>query len=102
MDEKEVKMLGTKEVAAKLKVDAKLLRQVLRANNKGAANEGSRYQWKPDENLSKLKAQIDDFLKKQAERKKAAAKSAPDPEPEETEEETSADEIFEEEGSRRL
>ncbi len=60
----ETKMLGTKEVAAQVKVEPRYLRVLLR-RIKGKA-PGDRYQWKPD----------DPFLKKlpgliKAEEKKA-------------------------------
>ena len=71
-EKKEEKTLGTAEVAAKLKVTPKFLRVVLRANAK-KENEGVRYQWKPDEDLSKLKTMISEYEERQKERAKNAA-----------------------------
>jgi hypothetical protein len=50
-------MLGTKEVAARLKIEPRYLRVVLRSLGKGTG--GERYQWKEnDPFLSKLPALI--------------------------------------------
>ncbi len=66
--------LGTKEVAAKLGVEPKFLRAVLRSNDRGSA--GERYSWKPDDPLTKEKKLIADYQAKQEERKANAAKDA--------------------------
>ncbi len=71
--------LGTKEVAAKLGIKPAALRRYLRSKGKGGNGEYTRYSWKPEEDLSKLKA---DFAKYQDSNKKKAkpakkAKTAP-------------------------
>jgi hypothetical protein len=63
------KTLSAKEVAAKLKLDPKRFRAVLRKIN-GKSNKGARYEWKPgDPFLKKLPQLI-----KQQEEKEASAK----------------------------
>jgi hypothetical protein len=66
--EKAEETIGTKELAAKLKIDPKTLRKHLRAINGEAS--GKRYEWKPnDPFLKKLPELI-----KGAEAKESAAK----------------------------
>jgi hypothetical protein len=63
-------MLGTKDVAARLKVEPRLLRVVLRSLGKGTG--GERYAWKEnDPFLAKLPALIAEHKSKEA---KAAKK----------------------------
>jgi hypothetical protein len=62
-------MLGTKEVAARLKIEPRLLRVVLRSLGKGTG--GDRYQWKEnDPFLAKLPALVADHKAKTEEAKK--------------------------------
>lgn len=64
-------MLGTKEVAAKLKIEPRLLRVVLRSLGKGTG--GERYQWKEnDPFLAKLPALIAEHKSKAEAAKKTA------------------------------
>jgi hypothetical protein len=65
-------MLGTKEVAARLKVEARYLRVVLRSLGKGTG--GERYQWKEnDQFLAKLPALIAEHKSKAEAAKKDKA-----------------------------
>ena len=96
------KMLGTKEVAAKLGISPTTLRRILRAAGKNTPGEYSRYEWKPDEDLSKLKKLVEEHTakegkkKKKAAGKKAAGKKKNDP-PADTEELEGEEEEEEEE-----
>jgi hypothetical protein len=63
-------MLTAKDVAAKLKLDPKRFRAMLRKIN-GKSNKGARYEWKPsDPFLKKLPA----LIKAQEEKEVAAKK----------------------------
>lgn len=65
-------MIGTKEVAARLKIEPRYLRVVLRSLGKGTG--GERYQWKEnDPFLAKLPALIAEHKRKAAEEKDKTA-----------------------------
>lgn len=76
-------MLGTKEVAAKLKITAARFRRILRMNKKNKPGEYTRYAWDPKDDLKKEKAMVEAAEaqaaadKKAKPAKKAAKKSAP-------------------------
>jgi hypothetical protein len=69
---------GSKEMANRLKVDAKRLRTILRASGKGLeGSEEGRYSWKPNDEaaISKVKKIVDEYEAAAKARKEKAAEN---------------------------
>lgn len=70
------KTLGTKEVAAKLKIDPKAFRVYLRETGANDGAEHKRYSWPLDTDFAELRSEYDAYYEGKKEAREAAAKKA--------------------------